>query len=97
MKNNPFVTVILIICIEITLYNYIDYNDLILPSSEYADLVLPIFMFIIPIISFFILVFIKDLEHRKEFRKFTIFLFIGSFILFMALSYLTALAGAYRH
>lgn len=96
MRNNPFVTLFLLFFINIIFYDYIYYNDLILPSSEYADVV-PIFVFSIPIISLFILIFIKDIEHKKEFKNFSIFLFIGTIIVFVALSFLTAYAGAYYH
>lgn len=97
MKSNPFITVILLFAIEILLYNYIDYTNLIVPSSEYAGLMMPIFCFIVPVISLLILVFIKDMAHKKEFRYFSISLLIVSIILFAALSFLTALGKAYQH
>ncbi|MCD0472303.1 hypothetical protein [Flavobacterium sp. JAS] len=97
MRSNPFITVILLFCIEIVLYIYIDYIDLIVPSSEYAGLIMPFFCFMVPAITFLIWVFVKDMAYKKEFRQFLVFLVIVSIIIFGALSFLTALGGAYQH
>ncbi|MDQ6531052.1 hypothetical protein [Flavobacterium sp. LHD-85] len=97
MRNNPFITVILLFCIEIVLYIYIDYIDLVLPSSEYAGLILPIFCFTVPAVSVLISLSVNDIEHKKEFRNFSIFLVIISVIVFLILSYLSALGKAYQH
>jgi Sec-independent protein secretion pathway component TatC len=97
MRNNPFITVILLFCIEILLYIYIDYTNLIVPSSEYAGLVMPIFCFMVPVIAFLIWFFVKDMAYKKEFRYFLVFLLIVSIIIFAALSFLTALGKAYQH
>ncbi|MDR6969572.1 hypothetical protein J2X31_003605 [Flavobacterium arsenatis] len=97
MRNNPFITVIFLICIEIASYIYIDYTDLIVPSSKYAGLIMPFFVFSIPVISIFISISIKDMAHKKAFQYFSIFLLVSSVILFIALTYLTALAKAYQH
>lgn len=97
MRKNPFITVILLIFIEILLYNYIDYTNLIKPSSKYSDLVMPFFLFSIPTISILISVLIEDILYKKEFRYFSIILLIASFLVFSALLYLGALAKAYQH
>ncbi|MFY7814027.1 MAG: hypothetical protein ACOVRK_02435 [Chryseobacterium taeanense] len=97
MKTNPFITVFLLFCIEVLLYIYIEYTNLIVPSSEYAGLVMPIVFFTVPVISLLILVFVKEMAYKKEFRYFSIFLLVVSIILFAALSFLMALGGAYQH
>jgi hypothetical protein len=97
MRKNPFITVILLICIEIFLYNFIDYTNLIVPSSEYSYLIMLIFVFSIPLIAILISLFIKDISYKKEFRYFSIFILIASFLVFVTLSYFGALAKAYQH
>lgn len=97
MRKNPFITVVLLIFIEILLYSYIDYTNLIKPSSKYSDLVMPFFLFSIPAISILITVLIEEISYKKEFRYFSIFLLIASFLVFVALLYLRALAKAFQH
>ncbi|CAI2768783.1 hypothetical protein [Flavobacterium collinsii] len=97
MRSNPFITVILLFAIEILVYSYIDYTNLIVPSSEYSELVMLVFCFIVPVISLLILAFVKDIAYKKAFRYFSIFLLIASIILFGALSFFMALGGAYQH
>ena len=97
MRNNPFITIILLILIEITLYNYIDYTNLILPSSEYADLVFPVLCFLVPVVAILISFSVNDLSNDKKFRHFSIFLLIAAIITFVVYSFLMALAGAYQH
>jgi hypothetical protein len=97
MRSNPIITVILLYGIEILLYIYIEYTNLIVPSSEYAGLLLPFYCFLVPVSTLVILAFVKDMTYRKEFRNFSIFLLIVSIIIFVALSFLMALGGAYQH
>ncbi|WP_264530273.1 hypothetical protein [Flavobacterium sp. N502540] len=97
MKSNPFITVFLLFCIEILLYIYIEYTNLIVPSSEYAGFLMPVVFFIVPLISLLLLFFVKEMTYKKEFRYFSIFLFVVSIILFVVLSFLMALGGAYQH
>lgn len=97
MRNNPYLTVILLFWIQTALYIYIDYLNLILPSSEYADLVFPIFFFPIALAAILISFFIEDLSLKKKFRKFSVILLITAIILFAGFTFLTALAGAYHH
>jgi hypothetical protein len=97
MRKNPFITVILLIFIEILLYNFIDYTNLIVPSSKYSDLIVPFFVFAIPVIAILISLFTKDISYKKEFRNFSVFLLIASVFIFVALLYFGALAKAYQH
>lgn len=99
MKKNPFFTIILLICIEIALYKLLEYTNSLLPSSQntYADSMLPLFIFTIPVIATLISVYIKNIEYKKEFRYFSVFLLITSFVIFVTLSYIGALGKAYQH
>lgn len=97
MRSNPIITVILLFGIEILLYIYIEYTNLIVPSSEYAGLLMPFYCFMVPVSALVILAFVKDMAYKKEFRNFSIFLLVVSIIIFVALSFLTALGGAYQH
>ena len=97
MRKNPFITIVLLILIEIVLFYIVDYTNLIEPSSKYSMLVIPLLLFSIPIISILISVFKKDISHKKQFRYFSIFLLITSVLLFIAWLYLLALAHAYQH
>lgn len=97
MRKNPFITIILLIFIEILLYNYIDYTNLVVPSSKYADLMVVLFVFSIPVIAILISSFLQDISYKKEFKYFSRFLIIASFFVFAAILYLGALAKAYQH
>ncbi|WP_264550609.1 hypothetical protein [Flavobacterium sp. N2038] len=97
MRSNPIITVILLFGIEILLYIYIEYTNLIVPSSEYAGLLMPFYCFMVPVSALVILAFVKDMAYKKEFRNFSIFLLVVSIIIFVAVSFLTALGGAYQH
>ncbi|MBS7256306.1 hypothetical protein [Flavobacterium branchiicola] len=97
MRNNPFITVILLFCIEIVLYIYLDYTELIRPSSDFTDFVMPVLCFVVPVIMFLISVFVRDMKFKKEFRNFSVFLLIFSTVLFVVLSYLFALGRGYQH
>lgn len=97
MRKNPFITVILLIFIEILLYNFIDYTNLIIPSSKYSDLIMPFFIFSIPVIAILISLLIQDISYKNEFRYFSRLLLIASFFIFVTLLYFGALAKAYQH
>ncbi len=70
---------------------------MIVPSSEYAGLLMPFYCFMVPVSALVILAFVKDMAYKKEFRNFSIFLLVVSIIIFVAVSFLTALGGAYQH
>lgn len=95
MKNNPFITVLLLICIEILLYNYLDYADFEIRIN--GDLFLAFFCFLIPVFSIVLNFFIKDYPNKKAFRFLTIFVVIVSVIFFAGITYLGALGKAYQH
>ncbi|KAF2330937.1 MAG: hypothetical protein REI96_21115 [Flavobacterium nitrogenifigens] len=97
MRNNPFITVILLFCIEIVLYNYMDYMNLISSSSAYRGSLLPLFCFTVPAISILISILFDDMPYKKEFRYFCIFLAVVSIITFIIFSYFAALGKAYQH
>ncbi len=83
--------------IEIVLYNYINYSDLILPSSQYVDLVFPFFYFVVLVVVIIVSLLIEDAEKKKEFRNFSIFVLVGSFIILAVIFFLSALGHAYQH
>ncbi|MCS3532945.1 hypothetical protein [Chryseobacterium sp. JUb7] len=95
MKNNPFITVILLFAVQIMAYVYIDYMNF--QSFNKGDLGFILFCFTIPVICLFMLLFLKNSRYRKSFRNFSIFLMIAAIIVFAALSYLSALGKAYQH
>ncbi|WDF65972.1 hypothetical protein [Flavobacterium sp. KACC 22763] len=97
MRNNPFITIILLFCIEIALYNYMDYINLISASSAYRGSLMPLFCFTIPLISVLISIFFNDIPYKKEFKYFSIFLVVASIMAFAVFSYFGALAKAYQH
>lgn len=97
MRNNPFLTVILLFCIQIVLYYYMDYINLISNSSAHRGALMPLFCFTVPAISVLISVFFTNIPYKKEFKYFSIFLVIVSIMVFAVLSYLGALPKAYQH
>ncbi|KMQ68409.1 hypothetical protein ACM39_07785 [Chryseobacterium sp. FH2] len=94
MKNNPFITVFLLFCIEATLLIFLDYIDFMPVDGE---LMLIFLCFTVPVISVLISVFSKDLANKKAFRYFSFFILMVAIIIFAALSYLSALGKAYQH
>lgn len=97
MRKNPFITVVLLIFIEILLYNYIDYTNLVVSSCKYSNLMMVLFVFSIPVIAILISSFVQDISYKKEFKYFSRFLLIASFFVFATILYLGALAKAYQH
>ena len=97
MRNNPYLTVILLFFIEVASFVYINYTHLTLSFSNYDTLVFLVFYYLVPIVAFLISFFIDDLSYKKRFRKFSLFLFIAAIIISVLTSYLMALGGAYQH
>ncbi|WP_160136918.1 hypothetical protein [Chryseobacterium sp. c4a] len=95
MKNNPFLTVFLLVCIEVLLIKYLDYIDFRMRMGE--GLPLAIACFSIPGISLFLTLFIGESKYKKGFKYFTFFIIGISILAFIALSYLAALGRAYQH
>lgn len=94
LKNNPFVTIFLLFCIEVMLFIYLDYIDEV--PREYTDFSMIVAWFLIPVISVFLYLFV-DFAHKKEFKIVTILIVIASILSFCAMLYLTALAKAFQH
>lgn len=97
MKNNPFITIFLLICVEILLYNIIDYFELLNASNKYASLIYYFLIFSIPIICILISLFFKDILFKKELRRFSIFLIIITIIVLIGVLYFGAVAKSFQH
>lgn len=95
MKNNPFITVFLLICIEILLIKYLDYIDVGIKMGEGLPVALACFF--IPAVSVMLLLFIGESGYKKTFKYFTFFIVGISILVFIALGYLGALGRAYQH
>lgn len=95
MKNNPFVSFLLLVAIQIMLFVYLYYVDFDFRIDE--DLVLAFFCFFIPVICIILNFFTKNSPLKKFFRYFTIFLVLVSILSFGAMWYLSALGRAYQH
>ncbi|MBP2616153.1 hypothetical protein [Chryseobacterium jejuense] len=93
MKNNPFLTIFLLFCIQVLLVKYLDYIDFEMGEG----LSLAFMCFLIPIVSIVLNLFIGESGYKKPFRYFTFFIVIISLLAFVALSYLGALGRAYQH
>lgn len=95
MKNNPFLTILLLFCIEILLIKYLDYIDVGIKMGEGLPLALTCFF--IPAVSFLLHWCIGESGYKKTFKYFTFFLMGISILAFIAFSYLAALGRAYQH
>ncbi|OCA76865.1 hypothetical protein BBH99_11780 [Chryseobacterium contaminans] len=93
MKNNPFLTVILLFCIQVLLVKYLDYTDFGMGEG----VSLAFMCFFIPTVSVVLNLFLGESRYKKAFRYFTFFIVIISLLAFVALSYLGALGRAYQH
>lgn len=95
MKNNPFLTVLLLFCIQVLLYKYFEYIDLSFKMGE--DWISVFFVFLIPIVSVFLSIFMKESKYRKSFRIFTFLIVTASVLAFIVLFYLAALGRSFRN
>jgi hypothetical protein len=102
--NNPFVTVLLLFCIEIALYCFLDYAsmeydyiDCPLLYSSNEENAIALFTFFTPVVSLLLLLFVKDMAYRKRFQKFVIFISIVSVAVFLATMFLIALGKGWNH
>lgn len=95
MKNNPFLTVLLLFCIQVLLIKYLDYIDFETEGGE--GLNLAFICFFIPTVSIILNLFTGESRYKKSFRYFTFFIAIASLLIFVTLSYLGALGRAYQH
>ncbi|CAA7194469.1 hypothetical protein [Chryseobacterium potabilaquae] len=95
MRNNPFVTLLLLCCVEIMLYVYCGYINFV-PFGDW-EFSLAFLCFFIPVISVIINFCPMDSSYRKAFRYLTVFMVIVSIIIFIGFSYLLALGKAYQH
>lgn len=93
MKNNPFLTVVLLFCIQVLFIRYLDYIDFEMGEG----LSLAFMCFLIPAVSVILNLFTGESRHKKTFRYFTFFIVIVSLLAFVGLSYLGALGRAYQH
>lgn len=95
MKNNPFLTVFLLFCIQVLLIKYLDYVDLEVKIGE--GLCFAFVCFLIPVVSIFLTMFIGESSYKKSFKYFTIFIVIISILGFISLSFLAALGRSFNH
>lgn len=95
MKNNPFLTVFLLFCIQVLLIKYLDYVDLEVKIGE--GLSFAFVCFLIPVVSIFLTMFIGESRYKKSFKYFTVFIVIISILGFIALSFLAALGRSFNH
>ncbi len=95
MKNNPFLTVFLLFCIQVLLIKYLDYVDLEVKIGE--GLSFDFVCFLIPVVSIFLTMFIGESRYKKSFKYFTVFIVIISILGFIALSFLAALGRSFNH
>ncbi len=94
MKDNPFITIFLLICIEIGALYYLDYIN---SSFLKKDGAFVLIILTIPVISIGLSATLDNNRYQKSFRRFSIFLIIVAVIAFFILSYLNALGHAYQH
>lgn len=93
--NNPFLTVLLFFAVEYVVLAYIYYVSLVYwIRDEYLFCI----FFAVPGLCV-LMCFLpeKHILYRKQFRYFTIGLFILTVLLFIAYSYLLALGRAFQH
>ena len=98
IKNNPFITILLLFSIEVLLLFYLNYIELpaFHPAADKTLLIL-ISFFAIPAIALLINTFLAAEPYKKNFQYLTIFLLFASVILYMAFSFVNALGKAYQH
>ena len=94
MRNNPFITIVLLILINILLYSYIKYFNQELLLSESLNL---FFFFSTPVTGILISVFIKDILYKKEFRYFSIILLLATLLIGGGIAYFGAVAKSFQH
>ncbi|WP_313031080.1 hypothetical protein [Soonwooa sp.] len=94
MKDNPFITIFLLICIEIGALYYLDYID---SSFLKKDGAFVLMVLTIPVISIGLSAKLDNNRYQKNFKRFNIFLIIVAVTAFFILSYLNALGHAYQH
>lgn len=60
MKNSLYLSLFLLACIEVLLIIYIDYAELIHPSSPFYDFQLPAIPLFVPLCAIVVCLFTKD-------------------------------------
>lgn len=83
IKNNPFITVLLLLLIEVAFFYYADYMNF--KSMKNQELGLIIFFFAIPFSSLILNLFLKNNPYKKSFKIFLNFLLVSVAVLFFAL------------
>jgi len=73
MKDNPFITIFLLICIEIGALYYLDYFD---SSFLKKDGAFVLMVLTIPVISIGLSAKLDNNRYQKNFKRFSIFLII---------------------
>ena len=94
MRNNPFITIVLLILINIILYSFIKYFNQELLLSASLNL---FFFFSTPITGILISIFIKDILYKKALRYFSIFLLIATILVGGGIAYFGAVAKSFQH
>ena len=94
MRNNPFITIVLLILINILLYSFIKYFNQQLLSSASLNLFL---FFSTPVSGILISIFIKDILHKKEIQYFSIILLLATLLVGGGIAYFGAVAKSFQH
>ena len=94
MRNNPFITIVLLISINILLYLLIDYKNPELLLSASLNLFL---FFSTPVTGILISIFIKDILHKKEIQYFSIILLLATLLVGGGIAYFGAVAKSFQH
>ena len=82
IKNNPFITILLLILIEVLLFYYAGYMNF--KSTKNQGLSISTALFAIPVISVILNLFLKNNPYKKSFNFFSKFLLISAALLFFA-------------
>lgn len=95
LRNNPFVTILLLFVVEFMLLEFVTYMNykVNLPGNNlfiYS-------IFTIPVIAILLSKFVVQDSYKKNFKYFSIFLIILALAVFLVMNYLAGLANAYRH
>lgn len=95
MKNNPFITVLLLFAVQVLLIKYLDYIEF--ESKLGEGFRLAFICFFIPFVSVFLNLYTEEYKYKKAFRYFTYCMLVISILAFVVLGYLAALGRAYQH
>lgn len=94
-KGNPFLSVFLLLIIEVLLFNYLNYIGLVTNYND--DAILALVFLPIPLFAFVLNFLLQESPYKKSFRIFTFILIPISLLLYGVTFYIFALAKAFQH